>query len=72
MGKRVFAPDGKFITGFDPRNGWDFHMVGLSGHGVTAPLAVGCLAAKLNTGDAAEHSGTFALSRLLSHDALGV
>ncbi len=47
VGQRVFAPDRKFVIGFDPRCERLFHVAGLGGHGVTASYSVGRLAAEL-------------------------
>jgi glycine/D-amino acid oxidase-like deaminating enzyme len=49
-GQRTFAPDRRFVVGFDPRESRLFHVAGLGGHGVTASYAVGALAAKLILG----------------------
>ncbi len=65
VGQRVFAPDRRFVIGFDPREGRVFHVAGLGGHGVTASFAVGRLAAELITGGYAEGSDAFMPSRLL-------
>lgn len=44
-GQRSFAPDGRFILGWDPRMRGLFHVAGLGGHGITASPAVGRRAA---------------------------
>ncbi|MCG3131617.1 MAG: FAD-dependent catabolic D-arginine dehydrogenase DauA [Phycisphaerae bacterium] len=46
-GQRTFAPDRRFVIGFDPREPRLFHVAGLGGHGVTTSYAVGRLAASL-------------------------
>jgi len=46
-GLRTFAPDRRFVIGWDPINPRLFWVVGLGGHGMTSGLAVGKLAAKL-------------------------
>jgi glycine/D-amino acid oxidase-like deaminating enzyme len=45
-GQRTFAPDRKFVIGFDPRCNRLFHVAALGGHGVTTSFAVGKLAAE--------------------------
>jgi len=45
VGQRTFAPDRRFVVGFDPREPRLFHVAGLGGHGVTTSYAVGRLAA---------------------------
>ena len=49
-GLRTFAPDGRFVIGWDPGVGGLFWVAGLGGHGVTTSGAVGALAAKLLVG----------------------
>ncbi|MBK8794741.1 MAG: FAD-binding oxidoreductase [Holophaga sp.] len=54
-GLRTFAPDRRFVIGYDPINPHLFWVAGLGGHGMTSGLAVGELAAqailgKANTG----------------------
>lgn len=44
---RTFAPDGKFLIGWDKVNPRLFWVAGLGGHGMTAGLATGELAKKL-------------------------
>jgi glycine/D-amino acid oxidase-like deaminating enzyme len=46
-GLRTFAPDRKFVIGWDPVNLRLFWVAGLGGHGMTSGLAVGKLAATL-------------------------
>jgi glycine/D-amino acid oxidase-like deaminating enzyme len=46
-GQRTFAPDRKFVIGWDPRTAGVFWVAGLGGHGVTAAPAVGELAARM-------------------------
>ncbi len=45
-GLRTFAPDRRFVLGPDPRNPDLFWVAGLGGHGMTAGLALGRLAAE--------------------------
>jgi D-arginine dehydrogenase len=49
-GLRTFAPDGRFVIGWDPGVGGLFWVAGLGGHGVTTSGAVGALAATLLLG----------------------
>lgn len=44
-GQRTFAPDGRFVVGWDPRIEGLFHVAAFGGHGVTVSPAVGALAA---------------------------
>jgi glycine/D-amino acid oxidase-like deaminating enzyme len=44
-GLRTFAPDRRFVIGWDPWNPRLFWSAGLGGHGMTTGLAVGALAA---------------------------
>ena len=46
-GLRTFAPDRRFVIGWDPQNPRLFWVAGLGGHGMTSGLAVGRLAADL-------------------------
>ena len=46
-GLRTFAPDRRFVIGWDPVNPRLFWVAGLGGHGMTTGLAVGKLAAEL-------------------------
>jgi len=46
-GIRTFAPDRRFVLGWDPVNPKLFWVAGLGGHGMTTGLAVGKLAAEL-------------------------
>ena len=46
-GLRTFAPDRRFVVGWDPLNPRLFWVAGLGGHGMTTGLAVGRLAADL-------------------------
>lgn len=50
VGQRTFAPDRRYVIGFDPRDARLFHVAGLGGHGVTASWSVGRLAADLLLG----------------------
>lgn len=45
-GLRTFAPDRRFVVGWDPRVAGLFWVAGLGGHGLTSALAVGDLAAR--------------------------
>ncbi|MGD2110749.1 MAG: FAD-binding oxidoreductase [Phycisphaerae bacterium] len=65
VGQRVFAPDQRFVIGFDPRNNRIFHVAGLGGHGVTASYSVGKLAADLISRRTTPHAAPFAPARLL-------
>ncbi|MGH7845607.1 MAG: NAD(P)/FAD-dependent oxidoreductase, partial [Candidatus Binatia bacterium] len=51
-GLRTFAPDGRFVVGWDSQVRGFFWVAGLGGHGVTTSAAVGALAAEaiLNRG----------------------
>jgi glycine/D-amino acid oxidase-like deaminating enzyme len=42
---RTFAPDRRFVLGWDPVQPWLFWVAGLGGHGATAAAAVGEAAA---------------------------
>lgn len=66
-GQRSFAPDSRFILGWDPRVRGLFHVAGLGGHGITASPAVGRRAADaiLAGPDAANASDPLSPSRLL-------
>lgn len=46
-GIRTFAPDRRFVIGWDPLNPRLFWVAGLGGHGMTTGLAAGRLAAEL-------------------------
>jgi len=45
-GLRTFAPDRRFVLGWDPWNPRLFWSAGLGGHGMTSGLAVGAMAAE--------------------------
>ena len=45
-GLRTFAPDRRFVIGWDPWNPRLFWSAGLGGHGMTSGLAVGAVAAE--------------------------
>jgi D-arginine dehydrogenase len=49
-GLRTFAPDRKFVIGWDPVNPRLFWLGGLGGHGMTSGLAVGAAAARAYSG----------------------
>lgn len=66
VGQRVFAPDRRFVIGFDPRDDRVFHVAGLGGYGVTSSYAVGKLAAKLISGGAGQAVAGLAPLRLLA------
>ena len=51
-GLRTFAPDRRFVIGYDPLNPSLFWVAGLGGHGMTSGLAVGELAARAILGQA--------------------
>jgi glycine/D-amino acid oxidase-like deaminating enzyme len=46
-GQRTFAPDGRFVIGWDARIEGLFHVAAFGGHGVTVSPAVGRLAASM-------------------------
>ena len=46
-GQRTFAPDRRFVIGWDGRQADLFHVAGLGGHGITTSYAVGQLAAEM-------------------------
>jgi D-arginine dehydrogenase len=46
-GLRTFAPDGRFVVGWDPHLAGFFWVAALGGHGVTTSAAVGALAAEM-------------------------
>jgi len=50
-GLRTFAPDRRFVIGYDPINPNLFWVAGLGGHGMTSGLAVGELAAQAILGN---------------------
>lgn len=64
-GQRTFAPDRRFVIGFDPRDHGVFHVAGLGGHGVTASYAVGDIAAGLLLGEQGDRAAAFVPSRLV-------
>ena len=64
VGQRTFAPDRRFVIGFDPRDNHVFHVAGLGGHGVTASFAVGRSAADLFLGKPSGHMNPFQPARL--------
>ncbi len=64
VGQRTFAPDRRYVIGFDPREPRLFHVAGLGGHGVTASWSVGRLAADLILGKPVpEWAGLFSPAR---------
>ena len=66
VGQRTFAPDRRFVIGFDPRDARVFHVAGLGGHGVTASYAVGRLAAAMLSEDGPVGVAAFAPDRLFA------
>ncbi len=68
-GIRTFAPDRRFVIGWDPVNPYLFWVAGLGGHGMTTGLAVGKLAAELY-----QQRGEHELSpdRLLTSKAIAI
>ena len=46
-GLRTFAPDRRFVLGWDAKRAGFFWIAGLGGHGVTTCMAVGALTARL-------------------------
>lgn len=65
VGQRVFAPDRRFVIGFDPRHRGLFHVAGLGGHGVTTSYAVGQLAANMILSGSDTPGNPFSPARLL-------
>lgn len=63
-GQRTFAPDRRFVIGFDPRTPHLFHVAALGGHGVTTSWAVGRMAANLLLGKPDDLAGAFAPARI--------
>jgi len=64
VGQRTFAPDRRFVIGFDPRDERVFHVAGLGGHGVTASYAIGLRAAEIITGKLDGRDDPFGAGRL--------
>lgn len=64
VGQRTFAPDRRFVVGFDPRNERLFHVAGLGGHGMTGSYAIGRLAADLILGQPRDDAERFSPRRL--------
>ena len=64
-GLRTFAPDRRFVLGYDPLNPRLFWVAGLGGHGMTSGLAVGATAARDLLAKKAE--GILHPRRLLTH-----
>lgn len=64
-GLRTFAPDRKFVLGFDPVNPNLFWVAGLGGHGMTSGLAVGQTAAQALLGKTS--TGSLDPIRFLPH-----
>jgi D-arginine dehydrogenase len=62
-GLRTFAPDGRFVIGWDSKVRGLFWVAGLGGHGVTTSGAVGALAAELLLGGAAGRAETLSPAR---------
>jgi len=50
VGQRTFAPDRRFVVGFDPRDPRLFHVAGLGGNGVATSYAIGEMAAGMLLG----------------------
>jgi glycine/D-amino acid oxidase-like deaminating enzyme len=73
-GLRTFAPDGRFVIGWDGRLRNFFWTACLGGHGVTASAAAGSLAAALLSGEAAdaELEAAFSPARFRARSAAGV
>lgn len=65
-GQRTFAPDRRFVIGFDPREPRLFHVAGLGGHGVTTSYAVGRLAAGMTLAGVEPPDNPFSPSRLIA------
>lgn len=66
VGQRTFAPDRRFVIGFDPRERHVFHIAGLGGHGVTTSYAVGRLAAEMILRGAEPPGNPFSPARLVA------
>ena len=64
-GLRTFAPDRRFVLGYDPLNPRLFWVAGLGGHGMTSGLAVGQAAAEGILGKLSQ--GPLDPSRLITH-----
>jgi glycine/D-amino acid oxidase-like deaminating enzyme len=65
VGQRTFAPDRRFVVGFDPRDRRIFHVAALGGHGVTTSPAIGAMAADLLLHPGTSAAQAFAPGRLL-------
>ncbi|MCO5166361.1 MAG: FAD-binding oxidoreductase [Planctomycetes bacterium] len=59
-GLRTFAPDRRFVVGWDPRLAGLFWVAALGGHGLTSALAVGDLAARAVEGQAGDDAALLA------------
>jgi len=64
-GLRTFAPDGRFVIGWDAGVRGLFWVAGLGGHGVTTSSAVGALAAKLLVGGNARRAEALSPARFV-------
>lgn len=65
-GLRTFAPDRRFVVGWDPVLAGFFWVAGLGGHGVTVSGALGALASNLILAGPKNSSGPFDPARLLA------
>jgi len=66
VGQRTFAPDRRFVIGFDPRDPRLFHVAGLGGNGVATSYAIGEMAAGMLLSANALDDNPFDPRRLLS------
>ncbi|MCP4248345.1 MAG: FAD-binding oxidoreductase [bacterium] len=66
VGQRTFAPDRRFVIGFDARDRRVFHVAGLGGNGVATSLAIGALAADMLLGSHKPGPNPFDPARLVS------
>ncbi len=64
-GLRTFAPDKKFVIGWDPQVEGFYWVAGLGGHGVTTSPSVGALAAKELLSGKRKFSSPFSPGRFL-------
>ena len=64
VGQRTFAPDRRFVIGYDPRDERIFHVAGLGGNGVATSVAIGALAAEMLLDPRRQADKTFDPARL--------
>jgi len=65
VGQRTFAPDRRFVIGYDPRDPRIFHVAGLGGNGVATSAAIGIQAANMLLNADQLHPNPFDPVRLL-------